>query len=152
MDFSAVSDAVVQAAAALARAFDGRVVLLTVVQPPVVITEYAAVADIAELTAVAATNAARKLEALEDKLKNAFIKADRIQAKGSPVHVILEQAEQVGADYIVMGSHGHAALYELLVGSTTHGVLTRAKCPVVIVPASRTASARNPKKRRLAAA
>jgi nucleotide-binding universal stress UspA family protein len=35
----------------------------------------------------------------------------------------------------VMGSHGHTALYDLLVGSTTHGVLMRAICPVVIIPA-----------------
>jgi nucleotide-binding universal stress UspA family protein len=34
----------------------------------------------------------------------------------------------------VMGSHGHTAFYDLLVGSTTHAVLKRAKCPVVIVP------------------
>jgi nucleotide-binding universal stress UspA family protein len=33
-----------------------------------------------------------------------------------------------------MGSHGHTAFYDLLVGSTTHGVLMRANCPVVIVP------------------
>jgi nucleotide-binding universal stress UspA family protein len=33
-----------------------------------------------------------------------------------------------------MGSHGHTALYDLLVGSTTHQVLRKAKCPVVIVP------------------
>jgi nucleotide-binding universal stress UspA family protein len=37
----------------------------------------------------------------------------------------------------VMGSHGHTALYDLLVGSTTHGVLMRAQCPVVIVPSAK---------------
>jgi len=37
---------------------------------------------------------------------------------------------------IVMGSHGHGALYELLVGSITQGVLKAAKCPVVVVPAA----------------
>ncbi|MFN2624413.1 MAG: universal stress protein [Chthoniobacterales bacterium] len=47
---------------------------------------------------------------------------------------MVEQAEACGADYIVMGSHGHTALYELLVGSTTHNVLMKASCPVVIVP------------------
>ncbi|MBI4621943.1 MAG: universal stress protein [Verrucomicrobia bacterium] len=44
------------------------------------------------------------------------------------------QAEKNAADFIVMGSHGHTALYDLVVGSTTHGVLRRATCPVVIVP------------------
>ena len=48
--------------------------------------------------------------------------------------LILAQAKIEDADYIVMGSHGHTALYDLLVGSTTHGVLMRAGCPVVITP------------------
>jgi nucleotide-binding universal stress UspA family protein len=34
-----------------------------------------------------------------------------------------------------MGSHGHGALFEFLVGSVTNGVLKSAKCPVLVVPA-----------------
>lgn len=135
VDFSAVSESVVKEAAALARTFDGRVVLMTVVQPPVVVTEYAGMMDIAQLTAAGEKNAARELDAIEDKLKNQFVKTESVQVTGSPVPLIIEQAETQGADYIVMGSHGHTAFYDLLVGSTTHGVLMRAKCPVVIVPA-----------------
>ena len=50
---------------------------------------------------------------------------------------VIEQANTCDPDYIVMGSHGHTAFYDLLVGSTTHGVLMRAKCPVVIVPSAK---------------
>ena len=42
------------------------------------------------------------------------------------------------------------ALYDLLVGSTTHGVLMRAKCPVVIVPASKGESPPKAKRERMA--
>ena len=52
----------------------------------------------------------------------------------SPFQIRVE-AVTCGADYIVMGSHGHTPLYDLLVGTTTHGVLKNARCPVVIVPA-----------------
>jgi nucleotide-binding universal stress UspA family protein len=135
VDFSAVSDAVVKEAAALARSFDGRVVLLTVVQPPVMVTEYAAMMDLSQVMAAGEKNAARQLEVTEDKLKSEFIKTETVQITGNPVPVIVEEAEKQDADYIVMGSHGHTAFYDLLVGSTTHGVLMRAKCPVVIVPA-----------------
>jgi nucleotide-binding universal stress UspA family protein len=55
------------------------------------------------------------------------------------VRSILDHAKQVSADYLVMGSHGHTALYDLLVGSTTHGVLLRAPCPVVITPSPKAA-------------
>ena len=62
------------------------------------------------------------------------------------MRLIVEQAEKSRADYIVMGSHGHTAFYDLLVGSTTHGVLMRAKCPVLIVPAAKEKKRRDPRR------
>ena len=153
IDFSAVSEAVVAEAAALARAHNGRVVLLTTIQPPVVPTEYAAfIKDVTEITAAGEKNAARQLAKLEEKLHADLVSADSIQLTGAPIPHILEQAEKLEADYIVMGSHGHTALYDLLVGSTTHGVLLRAKCPVVIVPSVKDDSATKAKKREHAVA
>lgn len=136
LDFSKVSEAVVAEATALARALGGRVVLLAVVQPPVVNYEYAAVMDnLAEITAAGERNAERRLAEIEEKLKVAGVPSESVQVVGGPIPLIIEQAKNVGADYIVMGSHGHTAFYDLLVGSTTHGVLMRAPCPVVIIPA-----------------
>ncbi len=151
VDFSPVSAGVVKEAAALARAFDGRVVLLTVVQPPVVLNEYAALMDISDLTAAGEKNAARQLETIEQKLKGDFVSVESVQVTGSPAALIVEQAQECEADYIVMGSHGHRAFYDLLVGSTTHGVLNRAKCPVLIVPAAKETAKTREKEKRAAA-
>jgi nucleotide-binding universal stress UspA family protein len=137
IDFSPVSESVVREAAEFARALDAQVVLLTVVQPPVVFSEYAGLMNVAEITTRSEKQAAKLLEEFEEKLANAFIKAKTIQLTGSPITQIVDQAGKLDADYIVLGSHGHTAFYDLLVGSTTHGVLMRAKCPVVIVPANR---------------
>src|SRR5581483_8929082 len=61
IDFSTASDAVVEEAGALARAFNGRVVLLTVIQPPVILNEYSALMDnLAEITAAGEKHAARQ--------------------------------------------------------------------------------------------
>jgi len=49
----------------------------------------------------------------------------------------LKQADAVNADFIVMGSHGHGAMYNLLVGSVTEGVLKRSTRPLLLVPSSR---------------
>lgn len=151
VDFSPVSDLIVKEAAALARAFDGRVVLLTVVQPAVVANEYAVMMNIEEITAAGEKNAARRLERFEELLRNQFIRTESFQTTGAPVPCIVEAAEKHEADYIVMGSHGHTALYDLLVGTTTHGVLMRTKCPVLIVPAVKSGS-KPPKKRQRATA
>ena len=137
VDFSRITDAVVDQAVKLAQAIDARVVFLAVIQPPVVMSEYAAMIDIAELTTTGEKHAARQLEAIAQKVKSRSVATEVVRIVGSPVAHIVEQAAKYAADYIVMGSHGHTAFYDLLVGSTTHGVLTRAKCPVVIVPASK---------------
>jgi nucleotide-binding universal stress UspA family protein len=152
VDFSNISDAVVDQAATLAQAGEGRVVLLAVIQPPVVMSEYAAVMDLAEITAAGEKHAARQLERLQQKLKGNSVATESVRVVGSPIAHILDQATKLKADYIVMGSHGHTAFYDLLVGSTTHGVLMRAKCPVVIVPAvKQKAPVKRAKPRRAAA-
>ena len=40
-------------------------------------------------------------------------------------------------DLMVMGNNGHGAMYNLLVGSATKGVLKHSARPVLLVPASR---------------
>ena len=139
IDFSPASDAVITQAVSLARALDGRVVLLTVLQPLVVTAEYAPLLEnIAEITIAGEKHAARQLAKLQERLRTDFVKVETVQLTGAPVPHIVEQAEKHGADYIVMGSHGHTAFYDLVVGSTTHGVVKRARCPVVIVPPQKT--------------
>lgn len=135
VDFSSASDSVVEQAAALARVFNGRVVLVSVIQPLVIASEFAPPPEsIAEITSAGEKSAVEHLARFQARLHAAGIAAEAIQCRGPAVAHIVEQAKRVAADFIVMGSHGHTAFYELVVGSTTHGVLLRASCPVVIVP------------------
>jgi nucleotide-binding universal stress UspA family protein len=135
LDFSGVSDAVVAEAAALARAVHGRVVLYAVVQPPIITSEYAPLMEnYTELLAAGEAAAARNLEHAAERLRCDGLSVETAQSDGAPAPEILAQAQECAADYIVMGSHGHTALYDLVVGSTTHGVVQHAPCPVVIVP------------------
>ena len=135
IDFSEVTGAVVSEASALARAFGGRVVLLSVIQPPVITSEYAPMMEnLSEILASGEKAAAKNLAKIEEQLQQNAVTVETLELNGAPVAHIVEQAQTFSADYIVMGSHGHTAVYDLLVGSTTHGVIMRAKCPVVIVP------------------
>jgi nucleotide-binding universal stress UspA family protein len=135
VDFSAATEGVVAQAASLARAMNGRVVFLSVIQPPAITSEYAPLMEnIAEIRAAGENAAAKNLARLQEQLQQQQIPSETVQLNGAPILNIVEQADKVGADYIVMGSHGHTALYDLLVGSTTHGVLMRPTCPIVILP------------------
>jgi nucleotide-binding universal stress UspA family protein len=59
------------------------------------------------------------------------------EPSGTVAEEILNQADAIDADLIAMGTHGHGAMYNLLVGSTTKGVLKHSKRPVLLVPAPR---------------
>lgn len=142
VDFSAVTDPVIAAAATLAKSQGARVALLNVSQPPIITSEYAPyLENISEIAAVSEKASAKQLARLAARLQEDGVPADTVQLSGTPVIEILKQADALQADYIVLGSHGHTAFYDLLVGSTTHGVLLRARCPVLIVPANKRAKA-----------
>lgn len=53
---------------------------------------------------------------------------------GHPVSQILQTAERLNADVIVMGTHGKGALEHTFLGSVTEKVLRRSKRPVFVIP------------------
>jgi nucleotide-binding universal stress UspA family protein len=76
----------------------------------------------------------KELQDEADKLKNSGIDVESILIQGEAVEVILDEASKLKADLIVVGSHGHGAVYHLMVGSVSEGVLHRSTCPVLVVP------------------
>ena len=134
IDFSGASKPVVAEAVKLARAVRARLVLLHVVQPPVVTDNDVGPQMRAEYAATASEAAAKLLAALEKPLRARGIAVQTKHMLGNPGQCIVDQAAMLDADYIVLGSHGHGAFYELIVGSTTSRVLKQARCPIVVVP------------------
>ena len=57
------------------------------------------------------------------------------EREGTVVEEILKTAREISANLIVMGTHGHGSVYNLLVGSVTEGILKAAERPVLLVPA-----------------
>jgi nucleotide-binding universal stress UspA family protein len=62
-----------------------------------------------------------------------FITDDIIVERGNPVEQILKQAEERSCDLIVMGTHGHGTLADVMLGSTARRVIRRSKIPVLVV-------------------
>ena len=68
------------------------------------------------------------------KLKpNKSIAVDASMLPGPPRIVVLEEAENWGADLIVVGSHGYNAWKRFLLGSVSQAVVSHAKCSVEVV-------------------
>jgi nucleotide-binding universal stress UspA family protein len=78
-----------------------------------------------------------KLTHWQDKIAQSGVKVTLHEPTGAVVEEILNEADVVNADLIVMGTHGHGAMYNLLVGGVTKGVLKRSTHPVLLVPGPR---------------
>ena len=147
LDFSPVSRLVVARAAALAQPSNACLVLLHVVQPPAVLADYDPALPVIQTMSRAAVRQLAKWKAF---VETRGLAATTVCRRGvSPAQVIAAEADAHASDYIVIGSHGHGSFYDLLVGSTTGGVLRRVHCPVVIVPALRGARSGAPAAREL---
>jgi len=62
-----------------------------------------------------------------------FVTDDIVVLRGNPVEQILAQAEEKNCDLIVMGTHGHGTLADVMMGSTARRVLRRSTKPVLVV-------------------
>jgi nucleotide-binding universal stress UspA family protein len=156
IDFSDVTPAVIDMACQLAKGLDAEIHLVHVKELSAVATSGAlgyglvGMPELAPLSGMpipvfdsmpqpVAENAAQKskLAQWQKEIEQAGIKVALHEPSGAVAGEILNQAHIINADLIVMGTHGHGAMYNLLVGSATKGVLKHSSRPVLLVPAAR---------------
>jgi nucleotide-binding universal stress UspA family protein len=89
-------------------------------------------------------SAGRKIVAVAKKTAGrdlTSVQAEMVDSRGQPVaSVILGYATRVGADLIVLGTHGRRGVARLLLGSDAEQVLRDATVPVLLVRTPETAS------------
>ncbi len=80
----------------------------------------------------------RLQEFTEKELQDDPQKADRVSAilvhEGDPVAEILEMADKLDSDLLVMGDHSKGILAHTFLGSTAEKVLRHIRRPVLVVP------------------
>ena len=135
IDFSPVTRRVVDEAVTLADALNARMTLFHSVAPPMMVsTDVAPLAGpILLMTDDIEKGAQKELGRMQRELNERGIEVEISTGRGFPVAAIVEEAKRVAPDYIVIGSHGHTAFYDLVIGGVASGVLKRASCPVVVV-------------------
>lgn len=136
IDFSDVTAAVVARAADLASALGARLWLIHVATPQPDFMGYeVGPVYIRDSVAQQLRSQHQHLHRLRQSLQNQGFDVTAMLVSGTPARKILTEAQRLEADMIIMGSHGHGALFNLLMGTVCNGVLRKAPCPVVIVPA-----------------
>lgn len=138
-DLSDASKAGLVEAAVLARCFGARLTAIYVVEdtlPAVVLGM-----DEKDRMEILEKHAERARERLQREVRDLAgdLEAEVVVLQGRPAPEILQYAEKISADLIVMSGHGHGSLGRFVLGGTTTKVLHRADCPVVVVPYERPA-------------
>ncbi len=72
-----------------------------------------------------------------DQLAPADVTVETAVRKGSPSQVIVDEADTVACDLVVMGTHGRGGIDRLLLGSVTERVVRRSPVPVLTVQVER---------------
>lgn len=75
----------------------------------------------------------KKLVPIEDKIRSSKITYEVVMLRGEPGPCIIDYANQGSFDMVIIGSRGLNALQEMVLGSVSHKVLKRVKCPVLVV-------------------
>ena len=68
---------------------------------------------------------------IEQRFPNASVTT--VIEMGRAAEVILDAADRVKADLVVVGSHGHGFWGRSLLGSVSNAVIHHARCPVLVV-------------------
>lgn len=136
VDLSDISSRVLATAVALARSTGAKLRLVHVIAPdPDFVGMEVGPSHEREWKAEDIRERRKLLRSLAEEVEGVDI--DEHVVQGRTVDSILDQAESCDADLIVVGSHGHGALYRAIVGSTSEGVLRNARVPVLVVPGKR---------------
>ena len=76
----------------------------------------------------------RQIQEIANRLRKAGLDATALLVHGATVEAILKEASDLDVDMIVVGSHGRGAMYQLLMGSISEGILHKSRCPILVIP------------------
>lgn len=76
----------------------------------------------------------RAIQAFADELRDAGLDATALMVRGATVPTLLDEADKLAADVIVLGTHGRGALARVVMGSVSTGTIAKARVPVLVVP------------------
>lgn len=137
LDGSKLAEAALPMALALAGRFESTITLLRVVRPPHFVTSsndftqiYVSLREDMREEATAYIQLKQ-----DDLLTDGFIVNGRVAEGDSVADVILNAADALGVDAIVMSTHGRGGMKRWVFGSVADKILQQARVPILLVRA-----------------
>jgi len=135
IDFSNATELVIRQAKKYAKLTDGKIMLIHVAPPePAFVGDEVGPQVVREQKAHTLKEEHQKLQNYAKEFENDNIKVTPLLVQGATVEEILNEQEKFAAGIIIIGSHGHGAMYNLLMGTVVEGVVRKSEVPVMIVP------------------
>lgn len=113
---------------------NGKITLLTVLDLPGAVSYELYPVPALDLTADYQQSAQSYLNRLAEALRARNFSVDAEVHTGDPASIIVERAEMLKPEALVMSTHGRTGLTRWIVGSVTQKVLSAAPCPVFVIP------------------
>jgi nucleotide-binding universal stress UspA family protein len=133
IDFSECARKALQYALPFAKEHEAAITLLYVAPPPsYAVGEYGGV-DYMGLVPELKSNAEKDLSRLAADELRGEVPVKTIVSDGAAAAGILDVAEHLPADIIVISTHGRTGLKHVLLGSVAEHVVRNAPCPVLVV-------------------
>jgi nucleotide-binding universal stress UspA family protein len=135
VDLSESTDKIVVRAVEIAKAVSAKLWFLHVAEPePDFIGYEVGPQSVRDSLSIKFREQHRMLQEIAERVRKGGVDATALLVQGSTVETILAKAAKLGADMIIVGTHGRGAMYQLLVGSVSEGLLHSSECPILIVP------------------
>ena len=136
-DFSDQADRAFRLTMDLAEEFEARIELLHAFDAPMPFFEPYAVSLPADWLDDAKRSSEAQLEACVESARARNLPVTARLLEGNPATVLAQEAREIGADWIVVGTHGHGGLKHALLGSVAERVVREAHCAVLTVKSDR---------------
>lgn len=141
VDFSPGSERAAVYAVELAEKLGASVMLLHAWELPVYAVPDGALAFGTEVMMRVETVMTKEAEALAARLRKRGVDLQTRVVQGVPAIEIIRRTSELGAELVVMGTHGRTGLSHLLMGSVAERVVRTSEVPVLTVPPDRSKGA-----------
>lgn len=130
-DGSAHADKALQEAGRIAAQMGAQITIITVA-PDMCLTEVSD-SECQQITESLYSEAEGSMKKVTADLSAKGITADIVIKDGHPAEKIIDTAEEIGADLIVVGSHGRHGAKRFFLGSVSAKVVEHASCNVLVI-------------------
>ena len=127
----------VECARAMARVHQANITLLYVLPSYDMVFAYAEM-DRFALETISQDLFEKAKERLEKFRWSNNLQAKCVVKKGTPYREIINAAQELAADLLIVGTHGYTGLKHMVLGSTAEQVVRYAPCPVLVLRPGKT--------------